>query len=144
MRARVTRDVVSGGDVVVPAGARLIGNVVLVEEGGRVRERSRLGVRFHTLVLADGTEVRLPTETVYRDGESPAGRSAARIGGATVGGAIIGAILGGGKGAAIGAATGAGGGTAVAMAGGRRPAELRAGQPITVRVSDAVTTQVER
>jgi hypothetical protein len=130
--------------VVVPAGSRLIGSVTLVEEGGKIRERARLGVRFHTLVLADGTELRLPTETIYRDGESPTGRSAAKIGGAAAGGAILGAILGGGKGALIGAATGAGSGTAVAMAGERRPAELRSGQPITVRVTDNVTTQVER
>ncbi len=144
VRARVTRDLRVGSDVLVPAGSRLMGNVTLVEEGGKIRERARLGVRFHTLVLADGTEVKLPTETIYRDGESPTGRSAAKIGGATVGGAILGAILGGGRGAVIGAASGAGSGTAMAMAGERRPAELRSGQPLTIRVSDAVTTQVER
>jgi hypothetical protein len=144
VRARVTRDLLANGQVVVPAGARLLGNVTLVEEGGKVKERARLGVRFHTLVLVDGTEVRLPTETIYRDGESPAGRSAAKIGGAAVGGAILGAIVGGGKGAVIGAATGAGSGTGWAMAGDRRPAELRSGQSLTVRVSDSVSTQVER
>jgi hypothetical protein len=144
VRARVTRDLIAGGDVVIPSGARLLGNVTLVEEGGKVKERARLGIRFHTLVLANGTEVKLPTETIYRDGESPAGRSAAKIGGAAVGGAILGAIMGGGKGAVIGAATGAGSGTGWAMAGDRQPAELRAGQSLTVRVSDSVTTQIER
>lgn len=144
VRARVTRDLISGGDVVIPSGAKLLGNVTLVEEGGRVKERARLGIRFHTLVLANGTEIKLPTETIYRDGESPAGRSAAKIGGAAVGGAILGAIMGGGKGAVIGAATGAGSGTGWAMAGDRQPAELRAGQSLTVRVSDSVTTQIER
>jgi hypothetical protein len=141
VRARVTRDLLAGGDVVVPAGSRLLGSVTLVEQGGKVRERARLGVRFHTLLLADGTEVRLPTETIYREGESPAGRSAAKIGGATVGGAILGAIMGGGKGAVIGAATGAGSGTGWAMAGERQPAELRSGQSLTVRVSDSVSSQ---
>ncbi len=144
VRARVTRDVRVGGAVVVPEGSRLLGSVTFVEDGGKIRERARLGVRFHTLVLADGSQIKLPTETVYRDGESPAGRSAAKIGGAAAGGAILGAILGGGKGAIIGAATGAGGGTAAAMAGERRPAELRAGQPVTVRVTDKVATTVER
>ncbi|HTV00997.1 MAG TPA: TrbI/VirB10 family protein, partial [Luteitalea sp.] len=144
VRARVTRDVLSRGTVVVPAGSRLVGSVTLVEDGGRIRERARLGVRFHTLVLADGTEVRLPTETIYRDGESPAKGSAAKIGGAAAGGAILGAILGGTRGAIIGAATGAGGGTAAAMAGERKPAELRSGQAVTVRVSSDVETQVER
>ena len=74
VRARVTRDLSAGGNVVVPAGSRLLGSVTLVEQGGRVKERARLGIRFHTLVLADGTEVRLPTETIYREGESPAGQ----------------------------------------------------------------------
>lgn len=144
VRGRVTRDLVSGGGVVIPAGARLLGNVTLVEEGGRVKDRARLGIRFHTLVLSNGTEIKLPTETIYRDGESPAGRSAAKIGGAAVGGAILGALMGGGKGAVIGAATGAGSGTGWAMAGDRQPAELRAGQSLTVRVSDSVSTQIER
>lgn len=144
VRARVTRDLLAGGNVVVPSGSRLLGSVTLVEQGGRVKDRARLGIRFHTLVLADGTEVRLPTETIYREGESPAGRSAAKIGGATIGGAILGAIVGGGKGAAIGAATGAGSGTGWAMAGDRQPAELRSGQSLTVRVSDSVSTQIER
>ncbi len=144
VRARVTRDLLAGSDVVVPAGSRLLGNVTLVEEGGRVKERARLGIRFHTLVLANGTEIKLPTETIYRDGESPVGGSTAKIGGAAIGGAILGAIMGGGKGAIIGAATGAGSGTGWAMAGDRKPAELRAGQSLTVRLSDSVTTQVER
>ena len=144
VRARVTRDVLANGTVVVPAGSRLLGSVTLVEEGGRIKERARLGVKFHTLVLADGTEVRLPTEVIYREGDAVAGRAAAKIGGAAIGGAILGAIMGGGKGAVIGATTGAGSGTGWAMAGDRKPAELRAGQSVTVRVSDSVTTQIVR
>lgn len=144
IRARVTRDVLAGGSVVIPAGSKLMGSVTLVEEGGKIRERARLGVRFHTLVLSDGTEVRLQTAPIYREGESPAGRSTAKIGGAAIGGAILGAIMGGGKGAVIGAATGAGSGTGWAMADERKPAELRAGQSVTVRVSNSVTTEIVR
>lgn len=144
VQARVTRDVFADGVMVIPAGTRVTGSVTLVDEGGKVRERARLGVRFHTLVLADGTELRLPTETIYRDGESPSGRSAAKIGGGATAGALIGAILGGGKGAAIGAAVGAGSGTAATMAGGRRPATLPSGQLLTVRLSDAVPIEVPR
>ena len=47
--ARVTRDVRVGGRVAIPAGTRAIGSVVLVERGGRVKERARLGIRFNTL-----------------------------------------------------------------------------------------------
>ncbi len=143
VNARVTRDVFVDGVMIIPAGTRVNGSVTLVDEGGKVRERARLGVRFHTLVLADGTEMRLGTETIYRDGESPAGKSTARIGGAAAAGAVIGAILGGGKGAAVGAAVGAGSGTAATMAGGRSPAVLPAGQTVTARLSTPMSIEVE-
>ena len=55
VEARVTRDVVADGRVAIPAGSRVIGSVTLVDRGGKVKERARLGIRFHTLVLADGT-----------------------------------------------------------------------------------------
>src|SRR5690606_12260152 len=143
VEARVSRDVRSGGQVVIPAGSRVLGSVSFVERGGKMKERARLGMRFHTLVLTDGTEVALQTETVYRDGPSPSNASAAKVGGGAVGGAILGAILGGGKGAAIGGAVGAAGGTAAVMAGGRRPAQFLEGSPVTVKVLSPVTVTVE-
>lgn len=142
--ARVTRDVLAAGRVAIPAGSRVLGSVTVVERGGKVKERARLGVRFHTLVLADGSEVPLRTDEVYRDGESPAGGSAKKIGGAAVGGAILGAILGGGKGAAIGGATGAAGGTAAVMAGDRNAATLNRGEVVTAKLSAPATITVER
>ena len=142
--ARVTGDVIAGGRVAIPAGSRVLGSVTVVDRGGKVKERARLGVRFHTLVLADGSEVPLKTDEVYRDGESPAGGSTKKIGGAAVGGAILGAILGGGKGAAIGGAVGAGAGTAAAMTNDRSPATLPAGTTVTVRMQAPVTVTVQK
>jgi len=144
VEARVTRDVLSGGHVAIPAGSRVLGTVTLVDRGGKVKEQARLGVRFHTLILADGSEVSLNTEQITREGESPAGSSAKKIGGAAVGGAILGAILGGGKGAAIGAGTGAAGGTAVVMSGDRNAATLRQGEIINARTTAPATITVER
>jgi hypothetical protein len=144
VEARVTRDVNVGTRTAIPAGARVIGSVALVERGGKIKERARLGIRFHTLVLADGTEIPVETSTIYRDGESPARESTAKIGGAAVGGAILGAILGGTKGAIVGGTTGAAGGTAAVMAGDRNPAILAAGSNVTVRLSSPVTVTVER
>ena len=83
-------------------GAKAHGEVTLVERGGRLRDRARLGVRFTSIVLADGTRVPLETDTIYREGDAPGGESAAKIGGGAIGGAIIGGILGGAKGAIIG------------------------------------------
>jgi hypothetical protein len=142
--ARVTRDVTSGGLVAIPAGARVVGSVTLVERGGKVKERARLGVRFHTLVLADGREVPLRTEAIFREGDSPANESARKIGGAAIGGAILGAIMGGGKGAMVGGAAGAAGGSAAVMAGDRNAATLPAGTVVTVRLSAPATLEVEK
>ena len=142
--ARVTRDVKVGDRVAIPAGARAEGEVTLVERGGRVRERARLGVRFTSIVLADGTRLPIQTEAVLREGDPPGRESAAKIGGGAIGGAIIGGILGGAKGAAIGSTVGAGAGTAAVMAGGRNHATLSSGAPLTVRLEEPVVITVER
>jgi hypothetical protein len=142
--ARVTRDVRVGDRVAIPAGSRAQGEVTVVERGGRLKDRARLGVRFTSIVLADGTRLPVETDTIFREGEAPTGESAAKIGGGAIGGAIISGILGGAKGAAIGGAVGAGGGTAAVLAGGRNAATLPAGTPVTVRVQDPVTVTVER
>jgi len=142
--ARVTRDVRVGSRVAIPAGSRANGEVTTVERGGRLKDRARLGVRFTSIVLADGTRVPIQTETIYREGDSPTNESAAKIGGGAIGGAIIGGILGGGKGAAIGSIVGAGAGSGAVAAGGRNAATLPSGTPVTVRVHEPVVVTVER
>ena len=135
VHARVTRDVLVTGEVAIPAGAVALGSVTLVERAGRVQGASRLGVRFHTVVLDDGSQVPVVTETVYRESGSGGGERAARIGGAALGGAILGAIFGGRRGAAIGGAAGAGTGAVAALASQGEPAILPYGSTLTVRLS---------
>ena len=142
--ARVTREVKVGDRVAIPAGAKANGEVTVVERGGRVRDRARLGIRFTSIVLADGTRLPIDTETIYREGDSPGRESSAKIGGGAIGGAIIGGILGGAKGAAIGGSVGAGAGTAAVMTGSRNNATLASGSPVTVRLEEPVTVTVER
>jgi type IV secretory pathway VirB10-like protein len=142
--ARVSRDVTVDDRLAIPAGSRLEGNVTLVERGGKFKERARLGIRFTSLVLADGTRIKLDTDTIYRDGDSPTGEATSKIGASTAVGAIIGAVIGGKKGAVIGSTTGAAGGTAAVMAGGRNAATIAAGTPLTVKLTSPVTVMVER
>ena len=142
--ARVTRDCVVGGRVVIPAGAEARGEVTLVERGGRLRDRARLGVRFTLVVLEDGTRIPLETETIYREGDARGGESAARIGGGALAGAILGGIFGGAKGAAIGGSAGAGAGTAAVLAGERNPATLARGTLITVRITAPTTVILKK
>ncbi len=139
VEARVVRDVRAGGEIAIPAGARAIGSVTVVEAGGRFREQARLGIRFHALRLTDGTEIPVSTEAIYRLGNAPGNATAAKIGGGAVAGAILGGILGGSKGAAIGATSGAGAGTAVVYAGDRSEAAFASGLEVTARfLSDVV------
>jgi hypothetical protein len=142
--AHVARAVRVGNDVAIPTAARVLGSVVLIERGGKVKDTAKIGVRFHTIVMPDGTRLAIGTEAIYREGKSPGQESAAKVGAAAVGGAILGALLGGGKGAAIGGSIGAAGGTAAAMNGSRNPAELKAGTAVTIRLRQPVTVTIER
>ena len=144
VRARVTRDVQIQNQVAIPAGARAEGSITLVERGGRLKDQARLGIRFHTIVLADGTRLPINTETIYREGESPVRESAVKIGGGAVGGAMLGAIIGGKKGAIIGSTVGAAGGGAAVAASQPNPATLPAGSTVTVRMDSPATVTVER
>ena len=144
VEAHVVRDVRVSNEVAIPAGAKAVGSVMLVERGGKFKERARLGIRFHTLVLADGTRLPITTETIYRYGDAPGNSSTAKVGGGAVAGAILGAILGGAKGAAIGATTGAGAGTAAVVAGDRSAAEFPAGTEVTARMLSPVTVTIEK
>ncbi len=142
--ARVTRDVRVENRVAIPAGSTVRGSVIEVDKGGRMKGKARLAIRFHTIVLADGSQLALKSDPVVREGQSPGGESAAKVGGAAIGGAILGAILGGGRGAAIGGAVGAGAGTAAAMSNDRNPATLTAGTTVTVRMQAPVTVTVQK
>jgi hypothetical protein len=144
VEARVVRDVRAGGIVAIPAGSRAIGSVTIVERGGKFKESARLGIRFHTLVLADGTRLPVSTETITRQGNTPGRGTTAKIGGGAVVGAILGAIAGGAKGAAIGAAAGGGAGTAAVAAGDRSVATFPAGTEVTAKILSPVTVTVEK
>jgi len=144
VNARVTRDVIAAGRVAIPAGSRVLGAVTVVDKGGKVKGAARLGIRFHTLIMTDGSEVPLQTEAIYREGESPSANSAKKIGVAAIGGAILGGILGGSKGAVIGGTTGAAGGTASVMTGDRNAVTVAPGTIVTAKLSSPATITVER
>jgi hypothetical protein len=74
VEARVTRDVRVSDRIAIPAGSTVRGSVTEVEKGGRMKGRARLAIRFHTIVLADGTQVALKTDPVVREGQSRQGR----------------------------------------------------------------------
>jgi len=144
VEARVTRDVRVGDRVAIPSGAHVVGTVTQVERGGKFKDQAKLGIRFHTIVLGDGTRLPITTETIMRFGDAPGNKAAQKVGGAAVGGAILGAILGGSKGAAIGATAGAGGGAAVVQAGDQSTVVLQPGTQLTARILSPVTVTIEK
>ncbi len=144
VEATVTRDVIAEGRVAIAAGTKVLGSVNEVTRGGKFKERARLGVRFHTLVLADGARETIRVDAIVREGDSPARESAAKIGGGAVGGAIIGGIMGGKKGAILGGMAGAGAGGAAVAAGDRSIAALAAGSPLSVRLDGPIDVTIER
>ncbi len=117
---RVTADVLSGGKVVIPQGAEVVGKVVRVTEGKRFGSPATIRLRPDVVVLPDGSRYVLramiiDTSTKSRiDGEGtlkPASRLKSNVikEGAGMGvGAVTGAIVGGGPGALVGTLIGAG------------------------------------
>lgn len=142
--ARVSRDVTVDGRTVLPTGTRLEGTVMLVEPGSKFKGRARLGIRFHTIVLADGQRVPIQTEALYRDSDAAGKSAATKVGAGAAAGAILGAVIGGKRGAIIGAGVGAGGGTAAVMAGDNKEAVLASGTALTMRLTSPVTIMIER
>ena len=80
VEARVTRDVRVDGRVAIPAGSLVQGTVTEVVRGGKVRERARLSIRFHTVVVGTGDRLALRTDAITREGSSQGRESATKIG----------------------------------------------------------------
>ncbi len=129
-RAETVGDVIVDGEVAIPSGSKVYGEVTLVKRAGRIRGRSEMTLKFREVELADGHRFPFDASVVsieeQRDekveGEegtleapSGAGSDAKKIGAAAGIGALIGILAGGGAkvGAAIGALTGTAGVLAV-------------------------------
>jgi len=142
--ATVSRNVTVNDRVAIPEGARLEGTVTAVDRGGKFRDRPRLGLKFDTMILTDGTRMSIRTDAIIREGDSPSADAAAKVGAGSAVGAILGGLLGGKKGAIIGGAAGAAGGTAAVMNGDGNETALKAGAPLTVRLTDDLTVLVRK
>lgn len=144
-RARVTQDVTEDGEVVIPAGSEILGEVTEAVPTRKVGGQAKLGLRFTDLVLPSGATMPIAASFVQQ-GRSETGRDAATIGGGAAAGAILGRVLGKGnrsKGAVIGAIIGAAAGTAIAS---RTPGEevvIPDGTVVSLRLDEAVEVRVQ-
>jgi len=104
--------VVVDGEVVIPAGSSVKGNVIDVHDAGHFKGSSLLSVQL-TNIRRRGEDIIVATDPYTLEGKGRGTNTAEKVGGGAAVGAILGGILGGGKGAAIGAAAGAGAGAGV-------------------------------
>lgn len=130
---KLENPVVVNGQVAIPAGATVMGQVAEAQQAGRLKGQSSLDLVL-TDVNVNGQTVPLVTQGVAQAGAQE-GRKTVRRSGA---GAAIGGIAGGGegaaKGAAIGGATALGKGQAVSVPAGA-VLEFRLAQPVTVQAA---------
>src|ERR1700688_193100 len=99
------------GQVVIPAGSRVQGEVVDAKAMGHFAGGALLELKLDSIHV-NGEQLPVETATVTQTMKGKGKRTGVLVGGGAGVGAAIGAIAGGGKGAAIGALAGGGAGTA--------------------------------
>jgi len=140
VEARLESPIRVNGVEVLPAGARVRGEVSAVEPAGKVKGRANLTMRFTRLAFGDDVyQVYAPFSMTA---PSTKKEDAEKIGIPAAGGAIIGAIVGGKKGAAIGGTVGGGAGTAVVLTTAGKDVTLESGTRLSVRLAEAIDVKV--
>ena len=124
------------GQVVIPAGARVEGEVVDAKPLGRFKGGALLELKLDS-VRVNGDPMPVKTSLFTQTLKGKGKRTGVMAGGGAGLGAVIGGLAGGGKGAAIGALAGAGAGTAGAAYTGNKEIVLPAESavPFTLKQS---------
>jgi hypothetical protein len=107
----LARPVEVNGEVAIPAGTKVEGEVLDAKPMGHFAGGALLRLRLDS-IRVNGGQMPVETSVVTQTLKGKGKRTGALIGGGAGLGALIGGLAGGGKGALIGAAAGAGAGTA--------------------------------
>jgi type IV secretory pathway VirB10-like protein len=143
-RVRVAQDVMADGEVAIPAGSEIVGEVTEAVPLPKIGGQAKLALRFTDLVLPSGYTVPIQASFVEQ-GRRETGRDAATIGGGAAAGAILGRILGKGnrsKATVIGAIIGAAAGTAIASKTPGEEVVIPSGTQVSLKLDDAVRVKV--
>jgi hypothetical protein len=135
---RVTRNVVVGGQVVIPAGATVTGVVTNMNEGDDNGGRGSITLEARSVETAYGTRSIAASPVAGGHSYADKGFPTKETGIGAGAGAVLGGIIGGKKGAAIGAAAGGAGGAAMGAARDDYEVALNAGSDLTVRLTSSV------
>jgi len=136
--------IVVDGWVVARVGQPVMGRVVSVQKSGQAKGKSNIGIELGELILVDGQQIPILTQTIRDQANSSTGRDFAAIAATTGIGALIGASISGGSGAAIGAGIGAGAGTAGVLATPGDSAKIHPERVLAFRIDDPVTITTVR
>ncbi len=137
--ARLAQDVVVEGQVAIPAGSVVSGQVVEVVPTKKIGGQARLALQFNTLRLPSGDTS--PFHASFAgEGKKQTTKDAATIGGSAAGGALLGRVLSKDRkrGTAVGAVVGAAVGTAVAAGNEGDPVNIDAGIILPITIQDAM------
>ena len=136
---RVTRNVVVGGQVVIPAGATVSGVVTNMNEGDDNGGRGSITLEARSVETAYGTRSIAATPVAGGHSYADKGFPTKETGIGAGAGAVLGGIIGGKKGAAIGAAAGGAGGAAMGAARDDYEVALNSGSDLTVRTTSSIS-----
>ena len=137
----LARPIEVNGEVVVPAGAKVSGEVVDAKPLGRFKGGALLQLRLHSITV-HGETMPVQTATFTETLKGKGKRTATMVGGGAGLGALIGGLAGGGKGAAIGAVAGAGAGTAGSAFTGNKEIELPAESSVPFTLKGALKVRL--
>jgi hypothetical protein len=130
----LARAVEVDGETVIPAGARVEGEVVDAKPLGHFAGGALLDLKLDSIQV-NGQRLPVETATFTETTKGKGKRTGALVGGGAGLGAIIGGIAGGGKGAAIGAIAGGGAGTAGSAYTGNKEIVLPAESAVAFKLS---------
>jgi hypothetical protein len=128
----------SGGGVVFPRGAHVVGTVVAAKGQGKFKGSGALGIQVTSI-----SGMRVSVSSYEKEQKGKGKRTAGFIGGGAGGGALIGGLAGGGKGALIGGLIGAGAGTAGAAFTGNKDVVIPSESTISFHLTAPVTITVQ-
>lgn len=152
--AEVKNDVLVGGELAIPRGARIEGVVSRVKRAGRIKGKARMDLEFRELRLLNGPDIPIEGRVVSVVGRSDKsvrretgtisaagtkGKDLRSIGTSAGIGALIGILGGGTSGAKTGAAVGSIGGTVGVLATRGRDLDLRSETELVIRLVREVT-----